>query len=189
LTYKQDRIIIEGILSDNATIRNSALKTVYDAFFKKIEAYVTKNSGNSADVKDVFQEGIMILYQNIINERFRAESSLKTYFISICRNVWLQKLKHKKMWINKDADIEKADPDLEKEFINVDTMRKAIGKLKDDCEKILIGFYYEAKSMNELAATFNLGSEQAAKNKKSRCLKYLVKLLEKKGLAYDDFLL
>ena len=41
--------------------------------------------------------------------------------------------------------------------------------------------------MLELAKIYNLGSEEAARNKKYRCLKKLITLIEKNKLDRSDF--
>jgi len=72
--------------------------------------------------------------------------------------------------------------DAENELRNSKSIESFLELLSFDCKEILIDFYYRKKTMKELKEKFNLGSIQAAKNKKCRCLSYLAKLFEEKGV-------
>lgn len=72
---------------------------------------------------------------------------------------------------------------------NVEAVNQLMLELKGDCKQMLLGYYYERKSMRELAFGFGLASEQAAKNKKSRCLKHLNQIVSKQKLTPEDFIL
>ncbi|MBD0257043.1 MAG: sigma-70 family RNA polymerase sigma factor, partial [Cytophagales bacterium] len=48
-----------------------------------------------------------------------------------------------------------------------------LGTLGEGCREMLLGFYYERKSMQELAGAMGYASEAVAKNKKASCLKKL----------------
>lgn|GEM_PF-2738436 len=48
-----------------------------------------------------------------------------------------------------------------------------LDKLGEGCCEVLLGFYYEKKSMQELAGEMGYASEAVAKNKKANCLKTL----------------
>ena len=54
---------------------------------------------------------------------------------------------------------------------------------------MLKAFYYEGKTMDEIAANFGLGSAQAAKTKKLRCMKSLIKVIRDNGYKAEDFFL
>ena len=177
-------------MSEDSSVRNSCLKLIYKEYFSRIEAFVIKNSGDHSDAKDVFQEAIMILYQNVKKGKFRAESSLFTYIYSICRNLWFQRLKQQPMIaIDSVIENELTSEDILEDQVNIGALKKIMNGLKEDCKKILIGFYYESKSMEQLSRMFGLGSAQAAKNKKSRCLKHLSKMVSENGLTYENFIL
>jgi len=212
LSTREENDIISGLMSENPSSRTAALKLIYKDYFPRIEAFVMKSNGNRFDAKDVFQDGIMALYQNIKLNKFRGDSGLFTYLYAICRNVWFQKLQQPMMKITDSlegsdviADDEQKGPidsDEQKKGIHNESLfenvvyeeidnravASVMAELKDDCKRMLIGFYYESKSMEELSRIFELGSVQAAKNKKMRCLSYLMKRISEKGLRYENFI-
>lgn len=189
LAKAQEVDIVKNILSSDLGLRNAALETIYDKCYPRIESFIIKNSGSQFDAKDIFQEATMILYKNIKRGKFNGNSSVLTYLYSICRNLWLLQLRKGVMKISKSIDTSDLSiEDIKEEQVNIQVLKNVMLDLKEDCQSILMGFYYENKSMKELAQIFKLGSEQVAKNKKSRCLKYLTNIISKKGLSYENFM-
>lgn len=66
-------------------------------------------------------------------------------------------------------------------LINTEIVSLLMNDLKPDCREILTQFYFINGSMAELKDIFNVNSIQAAKNKKGRCLQYLVELYKEKS--------
>ena len=73
--------------------------------------------------------------------------------------------------------------------INLTALNELMTELKEDCQKLLLGFYYERKSMKDLMEIFKLGSEQAAKNKKLRCMDSLIRLVKGREMTIENFLI
>jgi RNA polymerase sigma factor (sigma-70 family) len=179
-----DPELIHQLLSNDAAAADKAWLHVYKSYYPVIKALVLKSHGSEQDAVDIFQDTLMILHKNIQARIFKGESTLKTYVYSIARNLWLKQ--YQKLQRNAMAEAlayETSDEDLA--FVrNADVVSAMMGQLKDDCNKILKEYYYNNRSMAELQEMFGLNSIQATKNKKWRCLGYLVKLLKEKGL-YD----
>ena len=186
----QEIAIVDGLRSKIPEQRTSALNLLYSHCFKQVENYVLKNRGTVTEAEDIFQDGILILFQNVLHNKFRGESSVNTYLYSICKNLWLQKLRKESKIID-HLDLSEIDlpENTDQQQINNQLLLKIMHGLKNDCQKILKEFYYNRKSMDELAKKFRLGSPQAAKNKKSRCLKRLTSLVKEKGLQLDHFVI
>jgi len=144
-------------------------------------------NGTHNDVEDTYQEGLLIFYNNLLTNSFRHKSSIKTYLYSICKNVWVStyNARIKENQINFEEIHYLSNQEIE---INTEALKIVFSKLDKNCKKILTQFYYEKKSMAEIKESFNLGSIQAAKNKKYRCLKSLSKLVNSMNLNFDTFL-
>lgn len=183
-----DRILIDSIRSGNTKARYSAIEEIYKLSFLSIRNYVQKNNGANEDAKDVFQDGMTILYKDILELRFREECSLKTYLFSICKNLWLQRLK-KISNKSESLDVIENLPDDYPQFeININALKHLISEVKEDCQKLLICFYYERRSMKEIMEIFQLGSEQVARTKKLRCMESMIKIVKEKGMTFENFL-
>ncbi len=169
--------------------RKESVKWMYDSYYGIVAKLIRELGGVDEDAKDVFQEAMMILYQNILSQKFKGDSSLKTYFISICKNIWFGMYK-KRVKDDKIAKELQTNPDDRKPMrYDFKALSDIINTLSDDCARILVYYYYENSSMDQLKETFGLGSVQAAKNKKYRCLKYLARKISEMGLNYQTFIL
>ena len=56
-------------------------------------------------------------------------------------------------------------------------VRKAMGRIGEQCRRILLLFYWEEKSMEEIAAELGFANTDTAKSKKYQCKKSLQKQL------------
>ena len=72
---------------------------------------------------------------------------------------------------------------------NTSLLRRIFDLLNEGCKKVLLAFYFEGKTMDEIASYSNLGSAQAAKTKKLRCMKRLTNLIQTNGYKAEDFFL
>ena len=62
---KEDSIV-EGL----RTGRKKTLNQIYRDYFPVIKDHVIKNSGSEDDAKDVFQDAMMAIFQNVSDEDF-----------------------------------------------------------------------------------------------------------------------
>ena len=79
-----DREVVLGILNNS----EDALNKLYIGYFPMILQFIPNNNGDEDDAKDVYQEGIIVLYNKIKGGDFELSSKLKTYIYSVCRRIW-----------------------------------------------------------------------------------------------------
>jgi RNA polymerase sigma factor (sigma-70 family) len=163
---------------------DDAIKFMYREYYGLLKNYTCQNSGNDDDAQDIFQEVLVAFIDLAQKDKFRGESSIKTFLFALNRNMWLNELK-------KRGRAEKRDTIFEKEkdtvimdvshFITQSEMQKQIftivESLGETCKKILLAFYYENLPIKEILTTLDYESEQAVRNKKCKCLKQLEQLL------------
>ncbi len=185
----EERKLLQEIRYGDPLKRYAALKQLYNLSFDSVKNYVLRNSGTLEDAKDIFQDGVTAFYYELLNDKFREEASLNTYLFSICKNLWLLKLRRqvKQLMVTMDG-IENISDEWASKELDVSKVKELINNLKKDCQTLLIGFYYEQKSMRELMELFDLGSEQVARTKKLRCMSNLIELVKQKGLTFESFL-
>lgn len=160
---------------------SKGFKEIYLRTFKSVTHYVVENSGRVEDAEDIFQDSLIALLNNIRKIDFQLSTSIENYLLSIVRNLWLGQLKKRKMknvenldslseqWIN--IQVEDADAmSLENE--RQEKLYKQFEFLGEDCKKLLTGFYYYHKSLEELAKMMNY-TYDFIKVKKFRCMKEL----------------
>ncbi|MFN0031576.1 MAG: RNA polymerase sigma factor [Flavobacteriales bacterium] len=160
---------------------NKALRVIYKLHFAAVQHFITLNGGDSEQSHDVFQEGVIIFHKNVIQQKFKAESSIGTYLFAICRFVWLKKLQKQKRelpyiesqheQLYSDTSYEEYDAERSMQINDL------FGKLGDVCKQILTLAYYEQLPMAEIANLTGYKDEQNARNKKLKCMNALRELI------------
>lgn len=180
---KPDKDLIEILRAENMVERERGWRLIYKAYFPVVRELVWNNRGTDEDFHDIFQEGLAILHANLINGKFKKESSIGTYLYSICRNIWLRTLRNRdKERLSIAEMIEDVKADENKLLIDVEIIPLLLSEMQDGCSKILIDFYYKNRSLEELKSELNVKSIQVVKNKKYRCLGYLRKLFAERSI-------
>ena len=182
-----DQNYASHILSESPFERKKGLNHLYETCLPKVLTFVKKNSGTEEEARDIFQDAITILYKHLLEQRFRGESSLSSYTFAIARNLWFMQLRKKKVTVSTD-DLEVGIVEKQDE-LNIGLIHKLVDQIGEVCKSLLVSFYHQAKSMKEIAHMFGLGSEQAAKTKKLRCMKKLNAVVVEYKLKQDDFYL
>lgn len=158
--------------------RDLALKQLYTQLYPFIRSYIQKNNGTDEDAADVFQDAIIVFYEKVRLHQFKLSSSIRTYMYSVCKHLWLNKLRAQKkvIGLTDESEIITIDP-LSLSVIGSNERNEylmyLLESLGKDCKKILVLYYYERLKMKEIAHLMNFANDQVAKNKKSSCLKKL----------------
>ncbi len=173
-----DAALLESFRTGNDM--DEAIRTLYRLYFDSLSGYVIHNNGSMQDAEDVFQEVLVSFIDIVKKGRFRGESSVKTFLFSLNRFTWLNELKKRGRSLKREEKYSLAEGNTEmdvSEFIaereTKDQLMKAVAKLGDICQKILVMFYFENMSMREMLGVLNYENEQVIRNKKSKCLKEL----------------
>jgi RNA polymerase sigma factor (sigma-70 family) len=172
-----------GAIKSSAGI-DGAIKFMYREYYDLLKNYTCQNSGNDEDAQDIFQEVLVAFVDLAQKDKFRGESSIKTFLYALNRNMWLNELKKRGRAERRDTIFEKEKDTAMMDvayFITQGEMQKQIFSiiegLGETCKKILLAFYYENLPMKEILHTLDYESEQAVRNKKCKCLKQLEQLL------------
>jgi RNA polymerase sigma factor (sigma-70 family) len=175
ITAVTDQEIYEGI----ARRDNRTFLYLYEQYQGRILHMVQQNNGNSADATDIFQEGLIALWTNIKQGKFELTNNAKisTYLYALCRNLWISRLRKKKIIqpVDNNPKLEAiADEvdDMETQNEQITTLRNHFSRLSEGCRKILQLFYYQKVSLKEIAGQLNI-TEKTAKNNKYRCMQNL----------------
>ncbi|MDJ1471973.1 RNA polymerase sigma factor [Cytophagaceae bacterium DM2B3-1] len=154
---------------------------LYTEHFENLTNFIRKNKGSQQDAEDIFQETIITFVDLVEREKFRGESSIKTFLYAIARNIWLNELKKRdRMFIRDTESYEpqsKESEDLQEALIKNESKQKVlelIEQLGETCKKILVYYYYENLSMKEIYERMHYESEQVVRNQKYKCMKKLI---------------
>lgn len=169
---------IAGILSGNPVL----VKEIYEKYHKAIIQLVETNKGTAEDAKDVFQEGLMLVYQKAKKPDFQLTSSFFTYFYAVCRNIWSNKMKKKSFGEVTLSDEMKSivrddTPQQLEQNEQYTLYRQKFLELGKDCQQ-LMSLFLNKISMKEIVEKMGLSSISYAKKKKFKCKEQLVKRIQ-----------
>jgi RNA polymerase sigma factor (sigma-70 family) len=187
MNNKRNTIIIEGIIKGDEVI----LTNFYKQNIHYVRSYITRNSGCEEDVEDVFQDALMLIYQKLqANSLEIKNSSVRTYFVGVCKNIWKNRLRRKRKIILDESVIE-----INNECINdsiIDDMadkekqclyRKYFLKLNESNKKVLY-LFFEGKSMKEIANVMGY-TEAYTRKKKFQSKKSLLEMIEQDPIYHE----
>jgi RNA polymerase sigma factor (sigma-70 family) len=178
-----DKSIIEGIRKQD----DKTLNWLYDNYFQTVRNYIMKNSGTKEDVSDVFQDSVIILYNQICDDSLTLTSDLKGYFFGIARNLWSTQLKKKRETTELLIDIpDEGDAEDVNDLLLERIVSRSFQKLKPDFQ-IVLNLYSDGLSYEEIAAKMNLKNENYARRKKYLCKEALMEIV-KADPEYQEYL-
>ncbi len=149
-----------------------ALEELY-SHFRPIEVFITQHGGNSEDARDVFQESLLILYKKAQQPDFQLTASVGTYLYSVCKYIWKDQLKKKNRQLSEGQptiDIQSTVNNHWEEEARWAKLDRVLQALGDKCKRILQLFYYQKKSMDEIASTMGFKNTNTAKTQKYKCI-------------------
>ena len=147
-----------------------------------VVSYVTRNNGSADDGEEMLQDALVILWERVRRGTFQYEAKLSTFIFGVVRNLWLRRLARAR---RESPGLDDLDPPDEGasaldgmiEAEEADLVRKAMGRIGEQCRKILLMFYWEERSMEEIAGELGFANTDTAKSKKYQCKKSLEKEL------------
>ena len=172
---------------------DAAVRTLYRNYFDFLGIYVQQHSGSDADAEDVFQEVIVAFIDQVQRDKFRGESSIKTFLFALNRNIWLNELKKRKRAAARETKYEhekvSEDPGVA-HYIGAregrQQLMEVISRLGSVCQQILLAYYYERLSMKQILEQLKYENEQVVRNKKHKCMKKLDELIQSDALLANN---
>lgn len=177
-----DSKIIEGVRLQDDTILN----WLYDNYFAAVKNHVLRNSGTNEDASDVFQDCIIVLYNQITEENLNLTTDLKGYFFGIARNVWSAQLRKNQRNTTLEEDIPEEDTDDQGDPLMERVVSRAYQKLKPD-QQLILSLFSDGHTYEEIAVKMNLKNETYARRKKYLCKEALLDLV-KQDPEYQEYL-
>ncbi len=174
----KDDALIALLQSGKRHENDRALSYLYQKHYRMLESLVQKYNGSDADAQDVFQDSLIVLFNQVKSGQFELKSSISTYLYAIARNIWFKKFRT----VSKESELQavhEAIPEEENQLGFLEKSEKSnliaqlLGQLDEKCRKLLLLFYYERQRMKYIADEMGWQSEQVAKNQKTLCMKKL----------------
>ena len=151
-----------------------------------------------ADIEDIFQDSCIVLMQKVKEGKFAitGENSVFKFLVKIginnaCNFIRKHRPLTSKEEVTVTLNLHDDNQDVE---LSVDEQQKAqdefldraFDSLPDTCKAIFKNFYWERKSMDEIADIIGYNTADSVKSKKTNCMKKF-KDFAKKLLESDEF--
>lgn len=164
--------------------RQNAEKTIsiiYNNYRESFLLFSKKITTNEELVIDAFQDAIIALYQNLIEDKITVNNSnVKTYLFEIGKHKVYNSIRKENIVVKNIERIPSTTIDLyEEDNKDSTTVNLAIAKLGKTCRNLLILYYYRKYSINAIMYELKMKTENSVKANKSRCLKQLKLLVTK----------
>lgn len=164
-------------------MESNSMERYIQEYGKAVYSYCMYITKNKYDADDLYQQTFLIAFQK--NE-IDAENNPKSYLITIAANVWRNVIR-KKTWRKEKADI---IPTIDEELNNTPDdgkspedeviqneeellIRKLVLSLPDKFREVILMYYMEDMSINEIAAALKIpaGTVKSRMNKAKKMLK------------------
>lgn len=177
----KDSVILEKISKGD----EKALDYLYRKYYKMMTNIILKNSGTEQEAKDIYQDALIVFWQKVISNQLVLTSKISTYLYSVCLNLWRKELERKSRLSSEEKDeIEYLDQESEERSRII---RSCIDQLGDTCKRILMYYYFDDMSMQDIADKLGMANTETVKTKKYKCKKRLDSLIKSK-YSESDFL-
>jgi RNA polymerase sigma factor (sigma-70 family) len=158
-----------------------ALKAFYEKHKSAFLFFGNRYDLDKEELIDVYQDACIVLFEKLsIGKLDNLNSSLKTYLFGIGKNLIFKRFKQNAKTVDLEAIeiVAFEDPFKEEETLEEKRLRLAFGRLGSQCQKVLGLFYYEEKSLDEIASILSYKDKSVLKSQTSRCLKQLKDLVK-----------
>ncbi len=172
--------LVKAIKSNDSNV----LESLYTSNYYKIEHFVLKNNGTKEHAKDIYQEAFISVWHNVKDEKFtpQNETAIQGYLYQIAKNKWMDVLRSKRFKKTTQASqliqfeaVEPALRDFDDDILKEHRLQSIMDVFKtmgSPCKEVLTTFYFEKKSLRDIADELQI-EETTARNKKYRCMEKL----------------
>ncbi|MBW7888333.1 MAG: sigma-70 family RNA polymerase sigma factor [Bacteroidetes bacterium] len=162
---------------------DEALLVLYNNNRKMIISFITRNSGTADDAEDLLQEAVIVLWEKVRSGKFEYTAKISTFLFAVVKRMWFRTLSRRKKEFHEDSfknereSGELSPLDILVESEQAFTIASSLEKLGEPCKTLLLLYYWEEKSMEEIAAAMHFANADTVKSKKYQCKKSLEKIL------------
>jgi RNA polymerase sigma factor (sigma-70 family) len=185
-----DAELLEAI--NEKDLLEPAILQLYQDHLEVAKAFIISKGGTKQDADDIFQETVVSFIDCVQKKKFRQESGIRTFLISISKNLWYNEIRKRERAGRREIIFEMDRDQVEtavSETIQYREMKKELNQLLQDlgepCRKILELFYYENLSMKEIVDHLHYENEQVVRNKKYKCLQQLTEKMKNNPLVKE----
>jgi RNA polymerase sigma factor (sigma-70 family) len=178
--------ILTGILENNSIV----IRFIYDQYLHGIRKFIEKFGGSKDDALDVFQEGILVIYEQIKRGEVNQIKNFRGYLFSICKYKWYNMIRDNNSGEYTTVEMEEILPALEFKQISegwTDLLEKE-RRVKiyfrsfmelSGTRQMMVRYVAYGWAIEDIAAEMNF-SVTYTYRKRQACLNKLIELVKQK---------
>jgi len=163
---------------------NVAFAILHQKYFVYTKKFVLNNNGNLEDAEDIFQDALIILYEKLYADNFKAYTCLANYLSGISKNLWLKRLRNKEFlteipdnyYITHQEEINTA---IENERDYWDKLNDYMNAISSHCKNLIQDIFMNNKNIEEIQSKYKYSSKHNAQNQKHKCVEQIRKIKDK----------
>lgn len=156
--------------------RPQALTGLYQQSFPPVRRYISRQGGSAQDAQDVFQDALVLLYEQATGGTLVLTASVSTYLLSVSRNLWRHELRRRARLPREgltDALAASLGEEAEAPAEPIFAVLDYVERLGEKCKSVLLSFYYFQQPLAQIAERQGYGSVRSATVQKFKCLERL----------------
>lgn len=165
--------------------RRQVFMHLYKTAFPAVGRYVARSGGSFDEAKDVFQDALLIYFEQHIAGKKEVDSPA-AYLVGTAKNLWLKK--HQQNCRLAPLDAAALLPKEEEEHPADHKLLAFLQKAGKRCMDLLKSFYYDELPLGEIAESYGFSGVRSATVQKYKCLEKVRETVKQRSLTYDDFM-
>ena len=167
----------------------SLFTRLYLEAFPVIAAFVSKKGGTLENAKDVFQDALVIYYEQVATTGLKIKVSEKAYLMGIAKHLWYGQLRESSLI--EGENLEGQNPqwkvDLKEPELSEQKLMHFLETAGQRCMDMLRAFYYDKLSLSKISERFGFSGTRSATVQKFKCLEKVRDEVKQRKLEYADF--
>ncbi len=175
----QDNKIVEAI-REGSFEESKVIKTLLEENEKRVFSFVRRHGGSTIEAEDILIEGMTELVFNIKKDKFKGTGSINAYLYQICRLLWYQKYRAGKIEQSREEikDVHVSESVVIEFNDQENILDQVLNQIGSTCKQVLL-MWSQSFNMTEIQSEMGYGSPQVAMNKKSKCVKKMIDLVNR----------
>ncbi len=161
-------------------------KDLYIRVFPAAAKFVSRKGGTLDQTKDLFQEPVIILYEQVLVPDKQIKQTVDGYLFGIVKHLWSRQYKSNNKNISLEDDFEAAMLEGDTPLLYTRVLR-LVSVAGNRCMELLKAFYYDKLTTKQMADRYGFSNEHSATVQKFKCLEKVRTFVKEKAISYDDF--
>lgn len=137
LGYHKQKLPEQEILDGVKKYDNEMFRYIYKSYFPGIRSMVAGFRSLALDPEDIFQEGLIAASRNVVEGKFKGDSSFNTYLSAVCRNICRKQLQLQARYDFNTQNQDVADETESSTEALISRLTSIKEKMDDKCREII----------------------------------------------------